>query len=109
MQAGDIVIGSWDNGDGTSKRRPLLVLEVTQLGLLRVAYGTSQRCNQAAAVHGELVVTPQECPELKMATRFCLKFRELTLPDQVQKIASIVGNRSVLLKLVKVAREANLA
>jgi len=108
MEAGDIVIGSWDNGDGTSKRRPLLVLEKTQLGLLRVAYGTSQRCDKAAPEHGELVITPQECPQLKRATRFCLKFRELVLPEQLQKVASIAGNRAVLLKLAKVARQANL-
>lgn len=108
MKAGDIIIGKWTHADGESKRRPLLVLETTQLGLLRVAYGSSLRTELAQAEHGEFVVTPEECPKLDKPTRFCLKFRDLIFPDQAQLIGSIAGNRPVLLKMVKAAREANL-
>lgn len=109
ISAGDIVVGSWDNGDGTSKDRPLLVIESTQLGLLRVAYGTTQRCDKAAEHLGEFVVHPEECPGLRETTKFCLEFRELKLPEQVHKVASVAGNRHVLLKFLKAARAANLA
>lgn len=108
MKAGDVVIGYWKHADGTGKHRPLLVLEETQMGMLRVAYGSSQRVSSAEVNLGEFIITTEDCPTLKCDTRISLAFRDLMMPDQVQKVGSIAGNRAALMKFARAAREAHL-
>lgn len=108
MKAGDIIIGYWKHTDGTGKYRPLLVLEETQMGLLRVAYGSSQRVDKVEVNQGEFVITTEDCPTLKSDTRISLMFRDLLFADQVKKIGTIAGSRNALVKFARAAREAHL-